>query len=269
MTRLLTAPADFVRTAALAWRHCADSASFLRLFGDQFWIKVCRLFGLRPSNQPRTIRLAPGISVSYRMNRGDVWSLREVLLYQCYRIHKPLQRFVLVDLGANIGLTSVWMSRHYPVAALVAVEANDANAALVRENLQRNGVRGLVEEAAIGPSDGHAFFSDLDDSNYGHLASSGRQVRMVAMDTVLQRLAAEYPDTAGLPVVVKLDIEGGEQALLHENSDWLQRVHAIIAEFHPDAIDYPGCIRRVQSYGFSYHRPGSLGPDSMDFFIRP
>jgi len=52
--------------------------------------------------------------------------------------------------------------------------------------------------------------------------------------------------------LLKLDIEGGEQELLRFQLEWLQRVDAIIAEFHPDCVDYPGLVAKLQQHGFRY-----------------
>ena len=75
---------------------------------------------------------------------------------------------VVVDLGANIGLTSLWMSRHHPVHTCVAVEPSPDNAALVRENLA--GTPTTVIEAAIGPRDGTVLFAESHESNLGRIA---------------------------------------------------------------------------------------------------
>jgi hypothetical protein len=65
-----------------------------------------------------------------------------------------------------------------------------------------------------------------------------------------------------------MDIEGGEGPLLQENLAWLGRVRSLIAEFHPDLIDYPAAIRSIESQGFRYIPAHSAGPDSMDAFLR-
>jgi len=83
------------------------------------------------------------------------------------------------------------------------------------------------------------------------------------MDTLLGRL----PSGAQVDVV-KMDIEGGEGPLLKENLAWLGRVRSLIAEFHPEVIDYPAVIRSIESQGFRYIPAHSAGPDSMDAFVR-
>ena len=169
------------------------------------------------------------------------------------------------DLGANIGLTSLWLAHRYGSARVIAVEPWPQNARLARLNLERNNVQAEVVEAAIGPRDGQAIFSGGGDSNMGHVGGSdGMPVSMLSMKTLLQHL----PDGAEVDLV-KMDIEGGEQALLAENVDWLRRVKAIIAEFHPDVIDYPGAIRSIEQQGFRFlpaHGEAAVG--AMDSFVR-
>ncbi len=48
---------------------------------------------------------------------------------------------------------------------------------------------------------------------------------------------------------------------------WLSQVDAIIAEFHPDVVDYPGLTHLLGGHGFIYHPAGELWPNSMDLFI--
>jgi hypothetical protein len=69
--------------------------------------------------------------------------------------------------------------------------------------------------------------------------------------------------------LLKIDIEGGEGALfLGADVSWLDNVHAIIAEIHPDRVDEEEIVKAVTSRGFRYHRAGSLWPTSMDMFLR-
>jgi hypothetical protein len=67
---------------------------------------------------------------------------------------------------------------------------------------------------------------------------------------------------------VKLDIEGGEEALLTGDRSWLRRVRCLMAEFHPDVVDYPALVKLVESEGFRYIPAGSVFPMSADTFVR-
>jgi len=187
-----------------------------------------------------------------------------VWIDECYRLPFDVRPERVVDLGANIGLTSLWFAHRYGCKTVIAVEPSPANAHLVRLNLESNNVNAEVIEAAVGPRDGTARFHDGVDSNLGQLSSDGgREVKVISMDTLLGRL----PSGAQIDVV-KMDIEGGEGPLLRENLAWLGRVRSLIAEFHPELIDYPAAIRSIESQGFRYFPAHSVSPDSMDAFLR-
>ena len=80
--------------------------------------------------------------------------------------------------------------------------------ALVRRNLQLNGINGEVLEAAIGPREGVAKFALNQSSNLGKLSENGVPVTMTTVAAILEKSACSK---LGL---VKIDIEGGEQAVV-------------------------------------------------------
>jgi len=242
----------------------ADTRSFVRFASDVFLSRLTRVVPLSSRNQTRKIRVRGGIELHYRLNRGDMQSIREVWIDECYRLPFDIVPERMVDLGANIGLTSLWFVHRYGCKSVIAVEPSPANADLVRLNLASNNVNAQVIEAAVGAHDGTAHFQDGVDSNVGHLASGGgREVPVISMDTLLQKL----PSGAEVDVV-KMDIEGGEGPLMRENIAWLGRVRSLIAEFHPELIDFPAVIRSIESQGFRYIPAHSVRADSMDAFLR-
>lgn len=137
---------------------------------------------------PRTIKLRNGVSISYRSNRGDIQGIREVFLEEAYRLPPWFRPRAIIDLGANIGLTSLWYADRYPVAHVVAVEPVPENAALLRSNLSVNSVPSTVVEAAVGPRGGRAAFTLTRESNRGHVADgAGLEVRVVTMPSAHPR----------------------------------------------------------------------------------
>ncbi len=263
MRRVIRAVSNLMDEMRRARSRCADGASFRRLCLD---LMIYRLFlrqGRRFDNRERTIRFQGGIRLTYRCNPGDIWSVREVWLYDCYRLPFEIPIRCIVDLGANIGSTSVWLGKRYQAERLLAVEPHPANVDLARRNLEQNHVPAELVEAAVGPRDGTVRFEENDASNQGHVGQGELEVSLVSMETLLKRL----PDDMMVDVL-KLDIEGGEQDLLTENLGWLGRVRSLIVEFHPDRVDYPGLIAQVERAGFRYIPKESVFPDNMDAFLR-
>jgi len=246
------------------WRACArlsaDARSAVRLgldFALSRFLFRSRDNQLRP---PRKIRLKGGIELCYRLNKGDLHGIREVWFDEAYRLPFADPSGALLDLGANIGLTSVWLAKQYPFDRVIAVEPDPSNAHLVRRNLELNGINGEVIEAAIGPHEGLARFESSHSSNLGRLSEHGVPVAMTTVPAIL--------DKAGISRLglVKIDIEGGEQQLFDSSTDWLASTDAIIAEFHPALADCSRIVETISSRGFDYIPSNSVFPDNMESF---
>src|SRR5215471_10638700 len=118
----------------------ADTRSFLRFASDVFLSRLTRIVPLSGGDRPRKIRVRGGINLHYRLNRGDMQSIREVWIYECYLLPFDVVPERLVDLGANIGLTSLWFAHRYGCKTVIAVEPSPKNAEIVRLNLQGKNV---------------------------------------------------------------------------------------------------------------------------------
>ena len=116
------------------------------------------------------------------------------------------------DCGAHQGVVALVLARIAgPQGRVIAVEANDHNIAVARENVRLNpGERASVElvHAAVAAIDGSITFSD--DFNGQLVERAGRSGRRTVPALTLNTLVERY----GAPDVVFIDIEGAEwQAL--------------------------------------------------------
>ena len=252
----------FVSDLRASVRLAADARSRFRLSLD---FALSRLIGLVPRrerNRVREVGLRGGTRIRYRLNKGDLHSIREIWFQQAYRLPFADPSGVLLDLGANIGMASLWLAKTYSITQVIAVEPDPGNAALVRQNLSLNGIAGEVLEAAVGPKEAMARFEFSEFSNLGKLSESGTFVPMISVGTIIQNFAVTRF------ALVKIDIEGGEQELFDGPGEWLARSDAIIIEFHPAMVDHLRLIRLVSSQGFTYIPANSFFPDNMDSFTR-
>jgi FkbM family methyltransferase len=254
------------KTLLTDWQGCArladDARSRFRLSVD---FALSRLVGILPKSllgQTRQVQLRGDVKICYRLNRGDLHSIREIWFEEAYRLPFEHPSGVLLDLGANIGMTSLWLSKRYPFTQVIAVEPDPNNATLVCQNLELNGINAQVLEAAVGPKEGTARFKFSELSNLGRLSDDGTSVPMIRVDTIIKRFEITK---FGL---IKIDIEGGEQALFDGPTEWLTCTEAIIIEFHPSQVDYPRLTKLIGSQGFKYISANSVFPDNMDCFTK-
>jgi hypothetical protein len=106
----------------------------------------CRVFGpagvalaarAKVMTEPgERVIVPPGAAhpVTVRLRTSDIPTYREVFLQQAYRLALQRPPSVIVDAGANIGLTSVYFALRYPAARIVAVEPEASNFALLTTN---------------------------------------------------------------------------------------------------------------------------------------
>lgn len=240
----------------------ADVRSRYQLVTDVFLYRLLKLGWTGGKHKLRTIRTSGGTYLTYRLNRGDIQSIREVWYESVYRLPRHARNETFVDLGANIGLTSLWFRETYNPAFIVAVEPSKENARLVKLNFDENGIRGELVEAAVGSSDGVAKFRHEIDSNLGHIGERGEEVRMCSMNSVLGFL-----DEGASIDVLKVDIEGSEAELFSGDLSWLSRVSLILVEFHPNVVDRYALAKMIVDQGFEF-MPAKIPERPMDCFVR-
>jgi FkbM family methyltransferase len=263
---------DFIRSGYIT----SGFRSYIRLSTDFCLSRAIRLRPVRGMDQERQIRLRGGGTLRYRLNRADIYTIHEVWIEEMYLLPADLKPHLFVDLGANIGLTSLWLARRYGCDQLIAVEPSPTNAALARKNLENGPFAARVVEAAAGSKDGTALFDAGPSPTNGRVVgenpaqnadqSSQYAVRVLSMESILRDLPEATPID-----LIKIDIEGGEQSLLDSNTDWLQRVQTMIIEFHPELIDYPALIEVLLKSGLN--RVNSIctnktGANTLEVFRR-
>lgn len=200
---------------------------------------VCRF--IRPFATDRAVSLRLSDDTQFRFPLADgYWS---PLIRAAYRYEPDLAAlllavsdvdFVFVDCGANFGYWSCQVtSRDYGAHDAIAIEAASANAALLSANAALNGGRFEVVHAAIGERGGesvslrgakHESFS-IDHGADGPVVET---VTTLALDDLLDR-----PVVAGAShVILKLDVEGMEQAAIRGGRRLLTKDAVVIAEEH-------------------------------------
>ena len=246
-----------------AWIACRPR-SFIRYGADVFMYRAMRVRRPRGYGRRRSIVLRNGVQVTYRLARADIQTVREVWFQETYRLpfELPGAGGTLVDLGGNIGLASVYLARRHAFARIVIVEPVAENAALARLNCERNGIDAEIIQAAVASEPGVANFVLATELNQGHIDAGSTAGTPVRATTV-----PEIVGPAGTIRLLKMDIEGGEGPLLADAPNWLDGVLALVAEFHPDLVDYPKLLQVLEQRGFTFFPGGSVLPFSADAFL--
>jgi FkbM family methyltransferase len=202
------------------------------------------------------IRLSGIREIYLRRRSGDFFVFHEVFTSRCYALPDvvvPESPQIVVDLGANIGLTTLFLSDRFPRASYVCVEPNPENLALLRRNLSFLDHRLEVLNAAVSDRLGEARFSDSEWSWGGHLVADGRATRSVqciTLDEIISRCRLGSID------VLKVDVEGAEREIFSGAPAWLKKVRCVVIELHND-YSFADFQRDIMAEGFDAFQPGS------------
>lgn len=157
-------------------------------------------------------------------------------------IIKSGKRPLIVDCGANIGLTCVYLAMLFPQAKIVAIEPDEMNCDFAKENTCRYDVD--VIRAAIGCERGVGGIVDQSvDSNSFRIerqvSGSPGAIDVITIQDVLER----YPDDMYVPLMIKIDIEGFEEDLFSGNVEWIRFFKLMIVELHDWMLPGKGSSR--------------------------
>jgi FkbM family methyltransferase len=152
----------------------------------------------------------------------------------------------IVDLGANIGTFSARCLSLWPDASVVAVEAARDTYELLERNRRRNPARDWTAlQGAVWSEDGFVSFAAAAQSTGSRIAIDGEgtaRVPAVRLHTILARHARGTVD------LLKMDIEGAEEAVLTDAEASLARVRTLVVEVHPQRCDHDRVVSLLREH---------------------
>jgi FkbM family methyltransferase len=203
-------------------------------------------YGRYPRHLPMHCQ-ADGLELSIPDAASFLSSWDEIFSRQLYRCELPPAPRIL-DLGANIGLASLYFLKHFPDSSITALEPDANIFEHLQHNMARNGGTHVeLLKAAAWVEDTELGFSP-DQADGGHISGHGIQ-RVPAID--IRRLVAN--ETFDL---IKMDIEGAERKVLPALRNLLDNTQLIFVEHHsdpnaPQSLDQ--IITTLSDSGFRLH----------------
>ena len=149
----------------------------------------------------------------------------EIFIEQVYKmdlINKPY----IIDCGANIGLSVIYMKQLYPDAEIVAFEPDKKNFALLEKNINAFGYQNVTlrNEAVWNEN---SIISFWNEGSMSSKISDNNDLNTIKVKAIkLRDLINREID------FLKIDIEGAEFIVLSDISDQLHFVKNMFIEYH-------------------------------------
>lgn len=217
-----------------AIRHLFEHVFRLGLAGGLrvLWLKK------RGAGRLATLRLKQLAGpITLRTGGSDLAILDEIVIDRGYDFPLPEAPRIILDIGANIGLATLWFKHRYPDARIIAMEPDPGSFALLERNT--SGIAGIERvNAALTAVDGVIGLErgGLNPSAFHvrALKPGEESVEAICMPSLLTRYALSEVD------LLKLDIEGAEKEVFEAvDLTWMDSIRTIAVELH-DRMK-PGC----------------------------
>lgn len=194
---------------------------------------------------PNTISIAnQKIKLSAPQEKGLAWDFINVLLDDEYGLHLIVpQPKTVLDIGANIGLFSIWAAHCFPLATIHAYEPNSKITSFTQSNLDQCNIT-LFKEA-VGAEIGFASIVDSSESRLGQFTTGASEgISAITLEEAINRIGGSVD-------LLKLDCEGAEWEIFL-NPNPFKKVKLVRMEYHlTDGRTLENLTRFISSIGFT------------------
>lgn len=192
--------------------------------------------------------------------------LREIFFQGQYLFDAGVDRPVILDCGANIGLATLFFKRLYPEARISSFEADPATASVLQKNIAQNHL-GLVSvhNLMLANADGERPFYVASEVG-GSLKMSSLPDRVSNNRRITVKCGRLSKYIEGPVDLLKLDVEGAEFEVLTDlkSSGKISQIERMVIEYHHKVGSQASCLAKflalLEEEGFDYQISGRCDP---------
>lgn len=178
-----------------------------------------------------------------------IHGLKEIFLEEIYRQPLPAHARIL-DCGANIGLSILYLKKCCPTARIIAFEPDEINFDLLHRNIASYELTDIsLRKEAVWKENTTVQFSN-NQGMASHIEQGAAMGSTSIKAIRLRDLLHEKVD------FLKLDIEGAEYEVLMDCHDKLTNVHRMFIEYHGQfstAVQLQELLSLLTKSGFQYY----------------
>lgn len=211
-------------------------------------------------------------------SKADESVFREVFLDRDYMVLDDIiseASGVILDVGAHIGLFSVYVRGLNDNVKIFAYEPEPVNFSAMKEHFKENHVEGVVaKNVAVTAKDGETVLYLSEDShNHSIWNFFKKEVKQVKVPTVSMRKIFEKDlGRRGVQFcdLVKMDCEGAEFEILESMDDNLfKKIGSFYIEYHEyiDGKKKEELVKILQRHGFKARVSGSRYDKRLGFIF--
>lgn len=192
------------------------------------------LFGKLKTGVRNKFRFSPlKQEVHLRPKSSDTQTFIEIFIDGEYNFSVPFVPKVIVDGGANVGLSTLYFKNKFPSARIISIEPDTKNFEMLTKNVGHFKDVNLVNGALWHSKSVVSVSDKFNMGEWGMVteevnnATNHQVVNTITIDEILEENNLNHID------ILKLDIETAEKELFSCNfSNWLPKTKIVVIELH-------------------------------------
>jgi len=161
---------------------------------------------------------------------------------------------LIIDCGANNGMSSIFLASLFPRAIVAAVEPSEDNFKLLAQNVAPLELIKPIR-AAVWDTRAHLKILNPQSSPCALRTQEGDEGDPQAIQAItVPDLLERFPDCE--PLLIKVDVEGAEHNIFRSNTSWVDKVSLLIVELHDWMFPHVGTsanfLERVSRLGCDF-----------------
>ncbi len=183
------------------------------------------------------------IAINIR-NHVDWFTLKQIFLDENYNLRR-LKRIneirniyesilansqtpLILDVGANIGLSAKYFNIIFPNAKIIAVEPELENILQAKKNISNTNINLLSGAISCSNGAGRLTNNDAPNNAFRVIKDPAGNIPFYSIDTIID----DQKQQGHVPFIIKIDIEGHESFLFEKNTNWVENFPLLIIELH-------------------------------------
>lgn len=239
------------------------------IFMTRNFLEILKRGGYLVSGSASLFEITEKSGAKFILRRGssDLMVFKQIFIDEEFKNvvslikHYDIKINRILDAGANIGLTSIYLKKYFPLAEVICVEPDNSNQRQLLINLNLNKIKNFkIVKGGVWSHNGwmdidYSFRDGMEWSRSLMPAEQGEgAIPVYTIKDLLKRHNWEYID------LLKIDIEGAEKEVFGnvEDLSFLSRTKVVTIEVH-DAFKMGGKIMEaLQQFDFKIFFSGEL-----------
>ena len=198
------------------------------------------------------------IKFIFKSCSSELYSSKEIFIDKMYEQFPGFElknQNVVLDIGANIGLYSLWASKNNGRCSIYSFEPNPDTYSRLERNIKLNDFNNIFPyQLAVASQTGLSHFRKCQNTWVSGITSSEAkdtiEVKTISLDEFVNDNSIDLVD------LIKIDVEGSEFSVLKGSINTLKITRRVILEYHSKELQR-NCLCFLRTNGFEvvYEKP--------------